>query len=60
MIRASTAFIFALLLLITAGPVAGEEMIKEGSGEGRNVYTGILYCQRSLDLLLNSVNSRIS
>ena len=45
MIRASTAFIFALLLLITAGPVAGEEMIKEGSGEGRNVYTGILYCQ---------------
>jgi hypothetical protein len=40
MIKVSTALILALLLLVTAGPVIGAEMAKEGSGEGRNVYTG--------------------
>ncbi len=40
MIKASMVFILALLLLITAGPVAGEELIKEGSGEGRSVFSG--------------------
>ena len=40
MIKASMAFIFALLLLITSGTVVGAEMAKEGNGDYRSGKTG--------------------
>ena len=40
MIKTSMAFIFALLLLITAGSVTGAEMAKEGNGDYRSGKTG--------------------
>ena len=36
MIKASMAFILALLLLISAGPVIGADFAKEGNGEYRS------------------------
>jgi hypothetical protein len=39
-IKASMAFIFALLLLITSGTVVGAEMAKEGNGDYRSGKTG--------------------
>ena len=40
MIKASMAFVLALLLIITAGTVIGAEMAKEGSGDYRSGKTG--------------------
>ena len=40
MIRATMAFLLALLFLISAGNVFGEEMVKEGSGENTSVFAG--------------------
>ena len=40
MIRATMAFLFSILLLITAGNVVGAEFAKEGSGDYRSGKTG--------------------
>lgn len=40
MIRISMTTILALLLMVTAGPVIGAEMAKEGSGESVSAFSG--------------------
>jgi hypothetical protein len=38
--KLSIALILTLLLMVTAGPVVGEEIAREGSSSGKNYWTG--------------------